>query len=109
MAATATAKKQRAQQWPAEYVRERNAAAWALREKGETLEAIGKRMPRADGLGVGVSKARAWQVVRREFQRRAQEATDAEVVEALFRAVRLRSLTSDRDAAMRRLNGDEGH
>ena len=90
---------------------ERDARAWALRAQGGlTFEEIAQVLARADGAaGRGVTKARAWQIVREEFRRRAAEAGSPEEIERLFRAARSRSLEPALREALERFNGEGGN
>lgn len=88
--------------WPAEDSRERAARAFEARAAGEKIEAIGEAMPRADGPGVGVTKARAWQVIRAEAERRIREADNPEQVLQVYRRARMKCLEPLMEAALAR-------
>jgi len=87
-------------------VQDRNKRAWELRVEGMNFEQIGRSIPRCDGGSGGVTKARAWQIVREEFDRRAAEARFPETVEALYLAARSKSLRPALQSALGRFGGD---
>lgn len=92
------------EQWTKERLRLRDAQAWFLRVNDATVEEIATMLQRADRKGgTGLTKARAWQFLHREFERRAAAAETPEEVEALYAQIRLKSMGRYRDEALARL------